>query len=444
VTGRARLGFTAAFAIVVANMIGAGVFTSAGYQAISLHDGWTMLLTWIVGGVIALCGAAAYGELGAMMPRVGGEYVYLRRAYHPVVGVMSGWASLIAGFSAPIAAAAILFAAYSGKVFDVADPTAQKAIAVALIAAMTSLHAFDTVIGGRVQTAFTIGKIVLIVYFVARGLTSDAGDWSNLDPRAGGLDNVWTNDFAMALMYVAYAYSGWNAAAYIAGEIDRPERNLPRALLAGTGVVMLLYFLLNLIFLYAVPPETLGGPPPIHEVGDAAARVLLGDSHGQFVSTAIALALISSVSAMVMAGPRVYSSMAEDGALPRALARRTARGVPLVAVALQGALASLFVIVGELGQLLRYIGFTLSIFAMLTVAAVFVMRVKEPDAPRPYRTLGYPVTPIVFLVATGWVLYAQIDMHPWESLYGFLTLAIGGIGYLWIFSTESGTTGRRS
>lgn len=422
-----QLGLGAAAAIVIANMIGTGVFTSAGFQAMSLHDPATMLLTWVVGGIVALCGAAAYSELGAMMPRVGGEYVYLRRAYHPIVGVMSGWSSLIAGFSAPIAASSLLFAGYLGKVLGVDGVVFTKLVAIGLILAMTGLHAFDTVIGGRVQAAFTAAKTLLIVVFIVLALAIGDGDWANLAPREGGLANVWTTDFARALMFVSFAYSGWNAAAYIAGEIDHPRTNLPRALLAGTAIVMALYILLNLVFLYAVPPETLGAP--IVEVGDAAARALFGESTGRLISSLIALALVSTVSAMIMAGPRVYAAMAEDGALIPALAQRTKRGVPLASVVLQGLLACGFVVAADPDQIIRYVGFTLTIFAGLTVGAVFVMRHKEPDTARPYRTFGYPVTPILFIALSVWIAYAQVKTHPWESLAVVGTLAIGALLY---------------
>ena len=430
---KGKLGLTAATAIVVANMIGVGVFTSTGFQAASLHDPWTILVAWVVGGVLALCGAAAYAELGAMMPRVGGEYVYLSEAYHPVVGTMSGWASLIAGFSAPIAAAAIAFSRYVGAVApSLATPGTEKAMAIGLIAAMTLLHAINTVFGGRVQTVFTAAKAVLIVVFVGAGLVLGTGDTGHFASAGGGLGNVWTNSFAVSLMYVSFAYSGWNAAAYIAGELDRPERTVPRSLLMGTGLVMALYVVLNVVFLYAVPTSVLAGGAhggPIVEVGDAAARALFGSSAGRAFSISISLALVSTVSAMVMAGPRVYTAMAEDGVLPAALARRSGGGAPWLSVLLQGLIASAIVVWGRFDQVVRYVGFTLAIFAALTVTAVFVLRVRRPGADRPYRTWGYPVTPILFVGLSAWVAYAQIDQHPIESLYGVGTLAFGAIAW---------------
>ena len=285
--GARQLGLSVAIAIVIANMIGTGVFTSTGYQAASLHDPGTMMLAWVVGGVLALCGAATYAELGARMPKVGGEYVYLREAYHPAVGFMSGWVSLTAGFSAPIALSALAFASYLGKLWPaVGSAHAHQAIAIGLIVAMTILHTIDTVIGGKVQAVFTAAKVILIAGFIIAGLTVGHGDWAHFTSRSGGLANVGTTEFATSLMWVMFAYSGWNAAAYIAGEIDEPVLNLPRALLIGTGVVMGLYLLLNLVFIYAVDPAVLGGNggQPVFEVGDAAARALFGSATGKLVA----------------------------------------------------------------------------------------------------------------------------------------------------------------
>ncbi|MBA3464859.1 MAG: amino acid permease [Deltaproteobacteria bacterium] len=446
-----RLGLTVTAAIVVANMIGTGVFTSTGFQAASLHDPGTILLCWVVGGVLALCGAACYAELGSMMPRAGGEYVYLREAYHPAVGFMSGWVSLTAGFSAPIAAAAIAFSAYLATLVPAlqsAEPWfsttfglagyeatitlgSQQAVAMALIVAVTGLHSFDTKIGGWVQAAFTAAKVILITLFILGGVFLGSGDWGNLSPQAGGLANVGTAAFATSLMYVSFAYSGWNAAAYIANEVEHPEKTLPKALLLGTGTVMALYVLLNLVFLYAVPTQVLAGGDgggPIVEVGDAAARALFGDSAGRLVTAVIAIALVSSVSAMIMAGPRVYAAMATDRALPHQLARHNKRGVPVLAVMTQGFLACLFVLVGDLGSLIRFVGFTLAIFAALTVGAVFILRARGHRSA--FRTFGYPVTPIAFIALSMWIAWSQIYTQPRESAIVAALLAVGALLYV--------------
>jgi APA family basic amino acid/polyamine antiporter len=448
-----------AASIVIANMIGTGVFTSAGLQAHGLHDPMTILLTWVIGGVIALCGAAVYAELGVLMPRAGGEYVYLSEAYHPGVGFMSGWVSLTAGFSAPIAGAAIAFTTYLGKLipavqdsgtwsnlsFTWGEHTVQllklgpaEAVAIALIVSIAFLHAFDTKIGGWVQAVFTAAKVLLIVVFIVGGLLFGKGDWSHFAAQRGGLSNVGTSVFAIALMYVAFAYSGWNAAAYIAGEIEKPEKTLPRALLLGTGVVMVLYLLLNVVFFYAVPSDVLAGPDAadnkfhgVYEVGAVAASSLFGEKAGELLTSVIALALVSAVSAMVMAGPRVYAAMAQNRALPHALAYHSKRGVPIVAIVVQAVLATLFVLVGELDSLLRFVGFTLAIFAALTVGSLFVLRSRGLRAA--YRTPLYPVTPVVFIALSAWIAYNQITQNPYESLVGGIVLGIGALVYL-VFS----------
>ena len=432
---RGKLGLWTAAAIVVANMIGVGIFASTGYQAADLQDPGVILAAWVVGGVLALAGATSYGELGAMMPRAGGEYVYLREAYHPAVGAMSGWVSLFAGFSAPIATAALTFGKYTGVVWPaLGGAVAAKALGVGLILAMTALHSFDTVIGGRVQAAFTAAKVILIAAFIAAGLAFGTGDWDHFATRGDGLAGVGSEAFAMSLYWVMLAYAGWNAAAYITSDLDRPQRTLPRALLLGTGLVMALYVLANITFLYALSPEALGGPgplPPVEEVGSAAGNALFGARIGDLFATLIALALMSSVSAMVMAGPRVYAAMAEDHALPGVLARRTRRGTPAIAIAVQGVLASAFVLVGELKPLVAYIGFTLSIFAALAVAAVIVLRFTRPDAPRPYKTTLYPLTPVLFVAVSIWAAYVQIKGNPTNAALGGGTILAGLLVY-WI------------
>jgi basic amino acid/polyamine antiporter, APA family len=429
-----QLGLIVAAAIVVANMIGAGVFTSAGFQAaFTFKDPWTMISTWLVGGVLALCGAATYAELGSLMPRAGGEYVYLREAYHPVVGFMSGWVSLLVGFSAPIAAAALLFASYvAALVPGLGGTVAIKVIASVLIIAMTVLHAFDARIGGRVQTGFTIAKVVLITAFVVAGLVIGTGDWGHFAARDDGLTRLGTTagaaNYATALIYVSFAYSGWNAAAYIAGEISRPQRTLPRALLLGTGVVMLLYVMLNLVFLYAVSPDQMAVDPVKQPVGDLAARALFGAHAGDLVSSLIALALMSAVSAMMMAGPRVYAAMAADHALPSALARYSRRGVPSVAVIVQCVLALVFAITSDPDHLIRLIGFTLALFAALTVGAVFVFRARGQVAA--YRTPGYPVTPLLFIALSLWIVYFGVSAQPKISLEILALLVVGSVIYV--------------
>ena len=426
---RRQLGLWVTAAIVIANMIGTGVFTSTGYEAKSLHDPKTILVAWIVGGVIALCGATCYSELSTMMPKAGGEYVYLREAYHPSLGFVSGWVSLTAGFSAPIASAALSFAAYVSVLTHGAIN--QKLAAVILIAAVTLMHSIDTKLGGRVQAVFTGLKVALIVAFIVAGFASGNGDWSHFQSQQGGLSNVFTTSFAMSLMYVMFAYSGWNAAAYIAGEIERPEKTLPRSLLLGTGAVMALYVLLNVIYFYAVPSDVLAGPAdkfaPVIEVGATSANALFGAHGGNLITSLIALALVSAVSAMIMAGPRVYAAMANDRALPPQLGRFSKRGVPTVAVIVQGALGIAFALVSDLGALMRFSAFLLAVFAALTCGALFIMRRRGMNSP--YRTPLYPLPPLVFIAVSCWIAYAQFKANPKELAVALAVLAVGAVLY---------------
>lgn len=427
-----RLGLTPAIAIVVANMIGTGVFISAGYMVGAL-DAQAMLIAWLVGGILALCGASVYAELGAMMPRVGGEYVYLKEALHPAVGFLSGWVSLIAGFSAPIAAASLAFGNYYAKAG--LPGLDGKWTAVLLIAALTLLHMGYVTLGSAVQTGFTTLKVLLIIGFIIAGFTVGDGSFDHLSmSMEGASSSIVSEAFAVQLFWVAFAYSGWNAAAYIAGEMKDPGKNLPRALLIGTGVVTVLYLLLNLVFLYAAPPGELFAPAnDFREVGTSASIALFGESAGTWVSRLIAFALISTVSAMIMAGPRVYAAMAEDGLFFRSLSRRHHQGGPMFSVLLQGAIAIALVHLSSLQKLIEYIGFTLSLFAALTVIAAFVLRRSRPDARRPYRAFGWPVTPLLFLVLSLWMLVQGIRMRPEEcGLYGGITLGSGLLLYaLW-------------
>jgi APA family basic amino acid/polyamine antiporter len=465
------LTLVAAVALVVANMVGVGIFTSTGYQSASLGGAAPALAAWIVGGVIALCGAAVYGELGAMMPRAGGEYVYLSRAFRPWVGFLSGWISLIVGFSAPIAAAAYAFGFY---VHLVAPEIPLRVAGVGLIVATTAMHMGSVAFGAKLQTLFSLLKVALILVLIVAGVAVGQGDWAHLGQGAGldtvarfrhAIDGVLSaqasggsasltdaETFAVSLVYVMFAYSGWNAAAYVAGEIKNPGRNVPRALFIGTAIVMALYLCLNLVFFYAAPaselasadlslgsvamlaadgkPHLFGGP--VREVCGYVAMLLFGPGFGTGISALIAFALISSVSAMVMAGPRVYMAMAEDGLFFRVFAKKSTRGAPVFSVLLQGGLAIALFLFAKFDQLLNYVGFTLSISAALTIAGAFVLRRKHPDAPRPYKTFGWPVTPILFIAVSAWMAFFLVRQRPTESLAGIGTLAVGtALFFVW-------------
>jgi basic amino acid/polyamine antiporter, APA family len=415
--GERHVGALTATTVVVASMIGTGIFTTTGLLLRDLRSPLTVLLAWLVGGVLASCGALSYAELGAALPRNGGEYQLLSRIYHPAVGFAAGLVSLVVGFSAPLAASALAFGHYVSAVIPGISPGA-AGVALVIVAAVP--HATHARLGGRVQVAVTVLELALVVAFVAAGLVRG-------DPRrilAGGEPLSATPPFAAALVYVSFAYSGWNAAVYLGGEVRDPARTLPRALLIGTAAVILLYLALNVALLAAAPPGELAG---VVEVGHVAAVKLLGPRAGSALSAVIALVLVASVSAMLMAGPRVYQQMGCDHPRLAVLALRTRQGGPFVAVTLQAAIALAMIATSTFAALLLYIGFTLSLVAGLTVLGVFVLRRREPCLPRPARALGYPVTPLLFLALSGWMIVHALVREPAASWAGIAT-AICGLG----------------
>jgi APA family basic amino acid/polyamine antiporter len=416
--GARRIGGPTATLLVVASMVGTGIFTTTGLLLHDLGSPVAVLAAWVIGGALALCGALSYGELAAALPRNGGEYQILSRVYHPSVGFAAGVVSLVVGFSAPLAASALAFGRYLSAAVPGVPPTVAG---VALVVLAAAPHALHVRLGGRVQVVVTAAEIALAAGFILAGAVH--GDPARL---AGG--ERWspgaaaTPAFAVALVYVSFAYSGWNGAAYLAGEVEDPSRTVPRALLLGTAAVVGLYLALNLVFLTSAPPAELAG---VVEVGHVAAVRLLGPGAGRALSALVALALAASVSAMLMAGPRVYERVGLDYPSLAILARRTRHGGPAVAVALQASLALLMMATSSFAGLLLYAGFTLSLVAGLAVAGVVVLRVREPGLARPVRAWGYPVTPLLFAVLSAWMVVHALVRNPASSWAGVATAVAG-------------------
>ncbi len=419
------IGLYTATSLVIANMVGTGVFTSLGFQVPGTHSVFALLLLWILGGIAAACGALAYGELGAAMPRSGGEYHYLSQIFHPVLGFLSGWVSATVGFAAPVAVAALALGNYASRIFTSLKPLP---VAVVVILALTAIHAINVQLGSRFQDVFTSIKVLLIVFFIGAGLAVGGvpGHHISIIPDGGLLKDIFSRDFAISLFFVSYAYSGWNASAYLAGEIDRPQRNLPRSLLMGTLIVALLYVLLNFVFLYTTPMDQLAGKL---EVGYIAATNIFGDTGGRAMGIVIALLLVSSVSSMVMAGPRVAQMMGQDIPLLGFLAKTTRNGAPAVAIVVQAAITLALLLTSTFDRVITYMGFTFNLFTMMTVIGVIVLRVKQPDLPRPSRMWGYPWTAVVFLILGLWLLVYGLIYRPKESVAGLATVFTGLIVY---------------
>lgn len=419
-----RLGLGTATSVVVANMIGTGIFTTTGLMLGRVESGGLVLACWALGGIIAVCGALCYAELAVMMPRAGGEYVYLKEAYSPLAGFLTGWISFFVGFSAPIAATAVACASYLTAAGALPDSwTAQKGAATGLVALFTAIHYRGLRSGGVIQNLLTGLKLLLLGGLLAAGFLLGDGSWGFLE-AAGGF---WTpgrwSQAGIALLWVMFAYSGWNAAAYLAEEVENPARTLPRSLVLGTLIVVGIYLAVNLLFFFAAPVPELSGRVA---VGEVAARKLFGGGAGSGLSILISLVLLSSLSAYVLIGPRVYYAMARDGLFFRFAARVHPRfETPGLSIGLQGLCAIAMVLSGSFEQLLTYIGFALGIFPWMAVAGVFVLRRREPQRERPYRAWGYPLVPAFYLVASAGILTVALVSRPGPSLLALLTVAAG-------------------
>lgn len=419
-----KLGMIAISAFIIANMIGTGVFTSLGFQLSGVSNPYAVLLLWIIGGITALCGALVYSELGAAMPRSGGEYHYLGKIYHPAVGFFSGWASLTVGFAAPNAAAALAMGYYFHSAFPQFEV---KTIAGITLFLVTFMHSFTIRSGGTFQTLFTSLKVLIILVFIVAGFTITP-EPQQLMPYWNSLswNDLATPAFAVSLVFVSMAYSGWNAATYIAGDIKNPQKTLPRAILLSTAIVTTLYLLLNYVFLYTTPIEALRGVPDVAQI---SASHIFGAAGGRMMSAAIAFLLISTVSAMAYVGPRVSQVMGEDTRLLHFLSYKTTSKIPIVALWFQFILSFMLIMVSDLEQLIYFAGVPLNICTMLTVIGVFVHRKRFPDVFRPYKTWGYPIVPIIFLGLVLWSLIYLFQERPKESFFGLLTVSSGLVIY---------------
>lgn len=408
-----------ATAIVVADMIGVGVFTSLGFQVPGIPSGFSLLLLWLVGGAVALCGVFSYGELAAMFPRSSGEYNFLRQAYHPAVGVLAGWLSATVGFAAPVALAAMAFGQYGKAILPDAPPLVLGlgvVWVVSLVALLGLRHS------SRFQMTWTVVKVVLILGLLIAGFALATPQPISFAPTAADVSHVMSAAFAISLVFVMYSYSGWNAATYITGEMQDPQRSVPRSLLVGTIIVIVLYVALNALFLYATPIGQLAGQL---DVAVIAGKAIFGDLGGRIVGALICIGLVSSINAMMWIGPRVTTTMGEDIPMLRMFARRSANGVPATALLFQATVATAMLLTQSFEAVLEFIQFSLLSCSFLAVLGVIKLRITRPDLPRPYRAWGYPVTPIIFLSVTAFMMYYLISERPVQSLIGVLMMASG-------------------
>ena len=438
-----EIGLFTATILVIANMVGTGIFTTSGFVIKELGTPSALLACWAAGGVFALCGALCYGELGSRYPQAGGEYIYLKESFGKWMGFLSGWISLVVGFSAPIAAAAIAFAIYSFQMLSIetgpplvvpvmgipfVSISLQSLVAISVVILFSVVHYHSLKVGSRVQNLLTLFKIGIVVGFISAGLLSENGTAANFMIEAKQSAGFAEN-FAVSLIFVSFAYAGWNASAYIGGEIENPGRNIPLSLLIGTIIVTGLYLLLNMVYIYALTPVQMSGAV---DVGARAAISLFGENVSKAVSGAIALGLLSVLSAMIMTGPRVYYAMSKDKLFFDLFAKvNRSRHTPAHSIFLQAGIAILLIITASYEKLLIYIGFTLSLFAMLTVVGLVRLRLKNGPPPSGYRTLGYPVTPLLFIIGNLWIIWFSVKSRPVPALCGIATIGTGLCAYLY-------------
>lgn len=418
-----KLGIITASSLVISSMIGTGVFTSLGFQVVDIKSGFAILFLWLLGGVVAFCGAVCYAELGAVYKRSGGEYNLLRELYHPALGFVAGWVSITVGFAAPASLAAIALASYLGTIIPGLPETH---VAAATILLFGIIHSQSLQFGSRIQNSTTLLKVVLIVLFIVVGFGITVPQEVALSPTTQSWGEIASPPFAVALIYVSYAYTGWNSSIYIIGEMKEPKRDLPKSLFLGTLIVMLLYLLLNYIFLYTVPIPTLAGEL---EVGFLSGRAIFGELGGTIIAIAISILLLSTVSAYVFLGPRVSKELGEDMKAFRLFAKTNTKGIPINAFIFSTLLSIVFIYSSTFEQVLLYTSFLLISITTLTVGGIFVLRIKSNSQSDGYKAWGYPFTPIIFIGVSLWTLIFVAIQQPFESAISIGILLLGIVAY---------------
>ncbi|MDZ7608294.1 MAG: amino acid permease [Cyclobacteriaceae bacterium] len=422
-----KLGLFSISNIVIANMVGAGIFTTSGLLMADLKSPWLLISLWVVGGVIALAGALCYGELGAAMPRAGGEYTFLSALYSPLLGFLSGWVSFVVGFSAPIAASAIGFSEYLYRAFPDAFQVdglgvnwIKKICSISIILVFTGIHLRGMEFGARVQNGLTILKIALIIVIISFGFAFGTGSWDHFNAVVTDAPAPGWKTIGLSLMWIMFAFSGWNASVYIGSEIRNPRKNIPRSLLIGTVTVTLMYLFLNALFVYAVEPHAMSG---VISIGGLAVKNLFGIEYETFFSLFISFALFSSISAFIILGPRVYYAMAADGKFFSFASKIHPRfGVPAYSIIFQAIISIAIILSGTFDQILTYMGFSLGIFPIITVYGLFKLRKEKRST---IRMPGYPFTPIIFIMAGIGMLLLSFLERPTESIIAIFTVLAG-------------------
>jgi APA family basic amino acid/polyamine antiporter len=429
-----KLGLFPVTNIVIANMIGAGIFTTSGLLMSDLDNPLLLVFLWLVGGVIALSGALCYGEIGASIPEAGGEYAFLSRLYHPILGFLSGWVSFIVGFSAPIAASAIGFSEYLYRAYPpmfemdiIGVGMAKKIYSLLIIGVFTGIHLRGVEFGAKIQNYLTLLKVALVLFLIIFGFSLGQGSFKHFDESTSfTLDFGGWKTIGLSIMWIMFAYSGWNASVYIGSEIKNPIKNLPRSLILGTGIVIVLYALLNVLFIYAIEPQEM---KEVISIGGLAVGKMFGQAVESLFSLMIAFALFSSISAFIILGPRVYYAMARDGYFFKFASKvHTTYKVPYLSIIFQGIISMVIVLSGTFDQILTYMGFSLGIFPILVILALFKLRINNKSV---LRLPGFPLTAIIYLLAAVCMLTLSFFERPMESGIAIVTVLLGIPAYIY-------------
>jgi len=423
--GQAKIGWVTAAAIVVANMVGTGAFTTLGFQLSHYSGTWAIMLLWMIGGVVAITGAFTYAEIATRLPRSGGEYHFLSKIYHPFLGYLSGWVSITVGFAASISLAAMAIGSYIEHFL----PFSGRLIASFSILIVALIHSVDLKQSSRFQNILTTFKVILVIVLITAGFILEPSVPNALQWRGIHIwDTITQPTYAVSLVYVIYAFSGWNAAAYITDEIEDAPRNLPKALLWGTSLVSILFILLQLAFLRQAPIEALQSKV---EVGQVVASLMFGEAGGQLISFLIAGLLIAGISAMIWVGSRVTRTMAQDHEMWQYFSGDNRRGIPVRALWLQAGISVFLVLTSSFEQVLIYSGFVLQLFTILTVFGLFRLRKNKIGEKGSFKSPLFPCLQIIFLIFNILILAYLLIERPYESSLGLLNLLAGAISYFW-------------
>jgi basic amino acid/polyamine antiporter, APA family len=439
-----QLSLFDAVMIICGDMIGSGIFFASGAMAETLPSPGGVLLVWVLAGLLALAGALSCAELSASLPYAGGDYIYIREAYGKLMGFLSGWSSFLVTFSGAIAFLAVSFNEFMSFFFPILgskealfsatvaslpiNVTVGTVFAIIVVVLISALHCIGVRQGSLMQNILTTLKIGALLGIIILAIAFGKGDTAHFTPFFDWQKIASFSVFGAAFIPAIFAYSGWNAIIYIAGEVREPEKNLPRALLIGNLIVIGLYLVINVVYIYGVPVTEMKGAV---RVSEAATTALFGYQTSAWITAIITVSILGALNVVTMLGPRIYYAMARDGVFFKGLARVHPRfGTPTNAIILQAVWAGLLIITGTFGTLFTYVSVIITLFSAFTVGSVMVLRWKRPDLKRPYKLWGYPVVPILFIIAHLWIVWGSLTEKPVETLWGVFIVGLGIPAYL--------------